>query len=62
MQILKEDLEGADSAFFFNLYFNDLIFYTSLYNLNTKSDTLIPSLRAIIYNEMQQKVIVRKEF
>ena len=41
---------------------SDLIFYTSLYNLNTESDTLIPSLKAIIYNECNKKVIIRKEF
>jgi len=35
---------------------------TSLYNLNTESDTLIPSLKAIIYNGCNKKVIIRKEF
>ena len=28
---------------------------TSLYNLNTESNSLIPSLKAIIYNKLQQK-------
>ena len=27
------------------------IFIQSLYNLNTESDTLMPSLKAIIYND-----------
>lgn len=38
------------------------IFIQSLYNLNTESDTLIPSLKTIIYNESIKKVIIRKEF
>ena len=33
-----------------------------LYNLNTESDTLMPSLKAIIYNECNKKVIILKEF
>lgn len=45
---------------------NRLELLKSLYNLNTKSNTLMPSLKITLYNKMQQKGnairIIGKEF
>lgn len=55
-------LERFDSFFLANR----LELLKSLYNLNTKSNTLMPSLKITLYNKMQQKGnairIIGKEF